>query len=379
MDRNRRLDNKVNGLESSLQQSNDLVTQLRHELNLKTDLLHAYTDNEIEAAEDSEEEVAVAEFEASSSIHTIKDAGAFRGKRSMLAAANVILMQRKVKHLQEDNKKLQEDATELAKEAFACEEKEVKLVSDAVKHLTEANVKLSTMNVEYHTKAAESLRQKEEITHLLAKVCDLQANVKKSSSENAEMQAQLEVYKETQDELTSELADFKEKYREIVDLLHDTQEELKSRKRSYVGMGTHKLSEMFSLSPDKKTKGSFLGEPSSLQSEIHRSLKSSKHASKKHSNVASAKLDSASDFSDSDMDIISTTGGMRGPARVYSRAFSTYKSATANKMLHGCCDSSSSPVTINAKRLYQPGTGSSLEAHPPESERPRYDVIDNLK
>ena len=375
MDRNRRLDNKVSGLESSLQQSNDLITQLRHELNLKTDLLHAYTDNEIEAAEDSEEEVAAAEFEASSSIHTIKDAGAFRGKRSMLAAANVILMQRKVKHLQEDNKKLQEDATELAKEAFACEEKEVKLVSDAVKHLTEANVKLSTMNVEYHTKAAESLRQKEEITHLLAKVCDLQANVKKSSSENAEMQAQLEVYKETQDELTSELADFKEKYREIVDLLHDTQEELKSRKRSYHGMGTHKLSEMFSLSPDKKNKSSFLDEPSSLQSEIHRSLKSSKHASKKHSKVASAKLDSASDFSDSDLDIMSATGGMRGPARVYSRAFSTYKSATANKMLHGGGDNSSSPLSVNEKRLYQPGLGSSLETHPPVSEQHRYNLI----
>lgn len=58
----------------------------------------------------------------------------------------------------------------MANEAFACEQKEEQLVSDAVKHLTETNIKFSTMNNEYQLKVEESLRQKEEITHLLAKV-----------------------------------------------------------------------------------------------------------------------------------------------------------------------------------------------------------------
>ena len=70
------------------------------------------------------------------------------------------------------------------------------------------------------------------------------------------MAAQLEVYTETQEELTSELADFKEKYREIVSLLQDTQAELKkTKKRSYSGVGTHKLSDMFSASPEPSKKG----------------------------------------------------------------------------------------------------------------------------
>ena len=91
---------------------------------------------------------------------------------------------------------------------------------------------------------------------LIFQTCDLQSKVKKYSVENADMAAQLEVYNETQEELTSELADFKEKYREIVNLLHDTQEELKkTKKRTYSGVGTHKLSEMFSASPDVKGKG----------------------------------------------------------------------------------------------------------------------------
>ena len=105
------------GLESSLQQSNDLITQLRHELNIKTDLLHAYTDNEIEAAEE-EDETGATGLELSGSVSSItdlviQDADYARGKRRKLTAANVELIQRKVKHLKEDNKKLQEEATEV--------------------------------------------------------------------------------------------------------------------------------------------------------------------------------------------------------------------------------------------------------------------------
>ena len=86
-------------------------------------------------------------------------------------------------------------------------------------------------------------------------VCDLQAKSKKSSSENEELAAQLRIYRETQEELTSELSDFKEKYREVVDLLHDTQNELKAaKKRTYPGMGEHKVSGMFETSSAQEAK-----------------------------------------------------------------------------------------------------------------------------
>ena len=67
----------------------------------------------------------------------------------------------------------------------------------------------------------------------------------------------MRIYRETQEELTSELSDFKEKYREVVDLLHDTQNELKTaKKRSYPGMGEHKVSGMFETkSKEAKIKG----------------------------------------------------------------------------------------------------------------------------
>ena len=114
LDRNRRLDDKVCNLESSLQQSNDLITQLKHELNLKTDLLHAYTDNEIEAGEESEDDITP--FAGLGSSYTnlaIQNADGTKPKRRKLTVANVEYIEKKVKYLKEDNKKLQEEATEV--------------------------------------------------------------------------------------------------------------------------------------------------------------------------------------------------------------------------------------------------------------------------
>ena len=103
------------------------------------------------------------------------------------------------------------------------------------------------------------------LTIFFFQVCDLQAKWKQSSTENEELSAQLRIYRETQEELTSELSDFKEKYREVVDLLHDTQNELKAaKKRSYPGMGEHKVSGMFETKTStthheaKKIKGELL-------------------------------------------------------------------------------------------------------------------------
>ena len=52
-------------------------------------------------------------------------------------------------------------------------------------------------------------------------------------------------------------------------------------------------------------------DPASLQSEIHTWLHSSKQTSKRTSNLGSSKLDSASDFSDNDVDMLSS-GGVQG-------------------------------------------------------------------
>ena len=48
LERNQRLEERVSGLEFQLISSTDLITQLRHDLTVKTDLLHVYTNDAIE-------------------------------------------------------------------------------------------------------------------------------------------------------------------------------------------------------------------------------------------------------------------------------------------------------------------------------------------
>ena len=83
-----RLDDKVSGLEADQAKANDLITQLRHELNIKSELLHAYSTDFVEAS-DMPSPVELKSF-------------------------NVEMMQRKVRDLEEDNKKLQQEATEVS-------------------------------------------------------------------------------------------------------------------------------------------------------------------------------------------------------------------------------------------------------------------------
>jgi trafficking kinesin-binding protein 1 len=86
LERNRRQDERVNGLEIQLASSSELITQLRHELIVKTDLLHVYTNDAIE--ED---------------ISPIQDVRNVHDE----------IMQRKVYELEDENKRLHQEATEV--------------------------------------------------------------------------------------------------------------------------------------------------------------------------------------------------------------------------------------------------------------------------
>merc|ERR1712008_12340 len=112
---------------------NELITQLRHNLNSKTDLLHAYN------------------------AAALDDHSPIRNKVSFET------LQKKIRALEEENKLLQSDAAELAKEALECKIKEENLVPDAVKQLHEAKSQINSLSIRIVDKAEESKKQKEEI------------------------------------------------------------------------------------------------------------------------------------------------------------------------------------------------------------------------
>ena len=83
LQRNKESDERISKLETELCGSNDLITQLRHELQVKTDLLHVYT-NDIEDASPLE-----------------------------IRNFNIDVLERKINDLEEENKNLHEEASKV--------------------------------------------------------------------------------------------------------------------------------------------------------------------------------------------------------------------------------------------------------------------------
>jgi len=328
LQRNKESDEKIHKLENDFGGATELITRLRHELQVKTDLLHVYTSD-------------------------LEDASPLE-----LRSFNVDILQKKISDLEKDNKSLHEEASKLADEAYACEEKEEKLVKDAVQHLTQANSQIKDLHHQFTHKVDESSRQREEINSLLSQVCDLQNRVQRYSHENDDLTANLRVYQETQDELTTELVDLKDKYREVVELLRDANEEIKrSRKKTYPGMGKHAVEGMFSLPSVPRESGD-----DSLQAELYSSLRSSKKSSKYDSKIES-------EVSDSDTDLTSAMG-----SSAYRKAARTYRAIAKSSAMQKQGQSSSDTSKAVGASIFQSYTISRENSFSPEFEDFEYPV-----
>ncbi|KAB7497307.1 Trafficking kinesin-binding protein 1 [Armadillidium nasatum] len=220
--RNKCLEEKNTNLEAELASSAEKITQLRHDLLMKTDLLQIYTNDVDESSVESTP----------------------TGFRHI----NIDLLQRRVKNLENENVTLREEASQLACDTQYCEEKEKELVNDVIKQLNDANLQVAQMSEELSKKIEDNLRLQEETTQLLAQVVELQNTAKRLTRENEELGSLVGVARECQEELTTELAELKEKYAEVLDLLHDTQEQLRrAQKKNYPGSrGSHLGGSMFS-------------------------------------------------------------------------------------------------------------------------------------
>lgn len=99
LERNRFLDDKVTQLEAAAVYSTEQITQLRHDLQVKTDLLRVFSND-------------------AASSDTGDDSSPLHGGH-----ISVDLLQRKISELEKDNRKLHEEATEVGpnENTFICE------------------------------------------------------------------------------------------------------------------------------------------------------------------------------------------------------------------------------------------------------------------
>ncbi|GAB1294831.1 Trafficking kinesin-binding protein 1 [Apodemus speciosus] len=211
--KNKTLTERNELLEEQVEQSGRRVSQLRHELSMKDELLQFYTS----AAEESEPEsvcsTPLKRNESSSSVQNY---------------FHLDSLQKKLKDLEEENVVLRSEACQLKTETITYEEKEQQLVNDCVKELRDANVQIASISEELAKKTEDAARQQEEITHLLSQIVDLQKKAKSCAVENEELVQHLGAAKDAQRQLTAELRELEDKYAECMEMLHEAQEELKN-------------------------------------------------------------------------------------------------------------------------------------------------------
>ncbi|XP_061886200.1 trafficking kinesin-binding protein 1-like isoform X2 [Entelurus aequoreus] len=220
--KNRVLTERKDYLEEQVGQMTEEVAQLHHELNLKDELLHFYTN----AAEESEEESGASPT----------------GRKSRADAASGMFLsdtlQKKLRELEEENLSLRSEASHLKSETETYEEKEQQLVNDCVKELRLSSRQISTIAEELARKTEDASRQQEEITHLLSQIVDLQKKTKSLAVENEELLHHLVAAKDAQRQLTAELQELEMKYLECMEMLSEAQQELKNLRNANYAVGT---------------------------------------------------------------------------------------------------------------------------------------------
>ncbi|TFK10794.1 UBX domain-containing protein 4 [Platysternon megacephalum] len=210
---NRSLTERNELLEEQLELAKEEIAQLRHEVSMRDDLLHLYTNT----VEDSEPAPATAtplrrnESSLSLQQHVQYDA-----------------LQQKLRGLEEENQKLRLEATSIATETCQYEDQEQQLMLDCVEQFSEASRQVASLSEELARKTEDTARQQEEISQLLAQIVDLQQKCRTYGAEVEELQQHLAATKESQQKLRTELQDLQEKYAECEGMRHEAQEEIKN-------------------------------------------------------------------------------------------------------------------------------------------------------
>ncbi|CAI9726887.1 Hypothetical predicted protein [Octopus vulgaris] len=213
LEKNKELSDKADHLEDQLSAANDKVSQLKHDLSMKDELLRFYTQDLENAESESDSSTPVKSFN--------------------LSSINVDSLKKKVRLLEDDNLQLRLETSQLASVTEDYEEKEEKLVQDCLKQLADVNSQLEVFSDELARKTEESSRQKEEITSLLSQVVDLQRKNREVSVENLDYSKKLEAFKDTQQKLAKELSEWQDRYDELFELFEEVQDELRTLRRKH--------------------------------------------------------------------------------------------------------------------------------------------------
>ncbi|CAG7727502.1 unnamed protein product [Allacma fusca] len=205
LEQNGKLEDRVNVLEVENRETHEQLTQLKHDLFFKTQLLELYNNDCCNSEESSKAGTPVG------SVATV--------------------LERRVAALEEENQCLRTEACRIAEDVEKTEAEEKYLVEDAIKRLAEVNSNATRMSDDLKKKTEETIRQNEELLILMDETKALQEVNRELLEDNASLTKTVETLQTCQTELTTELADLKDNYVEIVAILKETQEQLREAQK----------------------------------------------------------------------------------------------------------------------------------------------------
>uniref|UniRef100_A0A5S6QDY3 HAP1 N-terminal domain-containing protein n=1 Tax=Trichuris muris TaxID=70415 RepID=A0A5S6QDY3_TRIMR len=199
LERNHELQQTNEMLEEQLNNANDQVTQLKHDLQQKVNLLQMVTDEEYD-----------------------------RSSAQCDDLSSLTDLQKKLKLLEEENSNLKLEANHLKSLTESLEEREQQLINDCVRQLSESSAQLGAVSTQLNDKTDALMKQQNQIMNLLAEVNQLHQNEAKLCADAEELRCSLYAARETQAELSQELIDVQERYAEVLNLLSEARDEIRN-------------------------------------------------------------------------------------------------------------------------------------------------------
>uniref|UniRef100_A0A1I7V6L8 HAP1 N-terminal domain-containing protein n=1 Tax=Loa loa TaxID=7209 RepID=A0A1I7V6L8_LOALO len=198
LEQNHELQTRNEFLEEALNASNDVVIQLRHDLQMRSNLLRFYVDYDIDLD------------------------GCTAGQ------SNSENFQRKIKLLEDENQSLKNESTNLKKICSEYEENERLHISEWTKQLDTANEKICHLQHLLVERTEECGNQNVEVERLLREVALRSNHEKALTSETINLHQQLQDALTIHEGLTAQVIDLQERYTEVLAMLHDAEEELRT-------------------------------------------------------------------------------------------------------------------------------------------------------
>lgn len=159
LEKDQQLEEKIEFLEEELIKTNDMVNQLRYEIQLKDNLLKSF----IESEQDSIPEKA--------SPDNFNNNQNYISKRTHeIHFETINEFKRKIEYLEEENDQLRTKAVFFEKETSDLELKESNLIASCFKELEESQETLKYTQDELKKKTTECFNQQEEIDNLFGQV-----------------------------------------------------------------------------------------------------------------------------------------------------------------------------------------------------------------